>query len=54
MDNTSSWLDEFDTRIAELDAAHLRRRRRVVQAEAVRLRDLVRLAEAQFELPEPV
>lgn len=28
--------------------------RRVVQAEAVRLRDLVRLAEAQFELPEPV
>jgi DNA-binding PadR family transcriptional regulator len=28
--------------------------RRVVQAEAVRLRDLVRLAETQFELPEPV
>jgi len=26
-----SWLDDFDTRIAELDRAHLRRRRRVVQ-----------------------
>ena len=27
--------------------------RRVVQAEAMRLRDLVRLAEARLELPEP-
>src|SRR5262245_38760078 len=27
--------------------------RRVVQAEAVRLRDLVRLAESRFDLPEP-
>jgi 8-amino-7-oxononanoate synthase len=26
-----SWIDDFDTRIAELDRAHLRRRRRVVQ-----------------------
>jgi 8-amino-7-oxononanoate synthase len=27
---TSSWIDEFPARIAQLDAAHLRRRRRVV------------------------
>ena len=27
---TTSWLDEFPARIAELDHAHLRRQRRVV------------------------
>ncbi|MDP3135251.1 MAG: 8-amino-7-oxononanoate synthase, partial [Burkholderiaceae bacterium] len=31
---TSSWLDEFPARIAELDRAHLRRRRRVVLPES--------------------
>jgi 8-amino-7-oxononanoate synthase len=29
-----TWLDEFDTRLAELDAAHLTRKRRVVVPEA--------------------
>jgi 8-amino-7-oxononanoate synthase len=29
-----TWLDEFDTRLAELDAAHLTRRRRVVVPES--------------------
>ena len=30
MTTTPSWIDEFPARIAELDRAHLRRRRRVV------------------------
>jgi 8-amino-7-oxononanoate synthase len=34
MDMTPSWLDDFPQRIAELDGAHLRRRRRVVVPEA--------------------
>ncbi len=33
MDTIPSWIDEFEIRIAELDAAHLRRRRRVVQPD---------------------
>jgi 8-amino-7-oxononanoate synthase len=33
MDVTSSWIDEFPARIAELDRDHLRRRRRVVVPE---------------------
>lgn len=31
---TASWLDEFSLRIAELDRAHLRRQRRVIQPES--------------------
>jgi 8-amino-7-oxononanoate synthase len=33
MEMNTSWLDEFGTRIGELDHAHLRRRRRVVHPE---------------------
>ena len=33
MTRTTSWLDEFPARIAELDRAHLRRKRRVVAPE---------------------
>ena len=31
---TTSWLDEFEARIAELDHAHLRRKRRVVTPDS--------------------